>query len=113
MTKQAALYSLVWSRAELAAREAVSACGPETHALNCGFAWIELRPATHPFVRWHKANGIGNKHWQSGRQIRNPGGFSGQQVDHKEAGANAMATVIRDEVRDGGTLTVNVGSRLD
>lgn len=107
-------YDELWARAEQAAKAAIAAKGPENMmALNCGFAWIELRPATHPFVRWLKANGIGSKHWKSGWEIWNPGGFSGQQVDHKEAGALAMAKVIRDEVRDGGSLTVSVRSRLD
>lgn len=107
-------YETLYARADSAAKEAVAQAGPEDfRAFNCGFAWVELRPATHPFVRWLKKNKIGDRHWSSGWMLWNPGGFAGQQVDQKVAGAQAWAKVVLDEVREGGSLDVVVGSRLD
>ena len=104
-------YRLAHNNATEAAKRAVEACGPEnTMALNCGFGWVVIRPATHPFVRWLKANSVGHKHWKSGWEIWNPGEFGGQQIDHKYAGAKAYAEVIEKLVPG---INIFADSRLD
>jgi len=86
----------IYKEATEAAKTAVEACGPEdTRGLNCGFGWVEIRPARGPFVSFCKRNGIGGKHWHSGWLIDNPGNFRGQQVDHQYAGAKAFAEVLQ------------------
>jgi hypothetical protein len=92
-------------------------------ALNCGFAWATIS-GTEPLARFCRskrreahgdpyaanlaANAYGEKHWQKGWMWWNPGGFTGQQVQHKEAGARAF----RDALAKHG-IVATVGSRLD
>ena len=91
----------------------------------CGFAWVTVRPATGPFVAWCKkqkalaiANGTragtadityGSKAWNGGWQFWNPGGWGGQSIDVKEAGAVAFRNVLAMELG----LNAETGSRLD
>jgi hypothetical protein len=77
----------------------------------CGFAWVELRPATHPFVRWMKANGQGDKHWHSGWWYSIQTSHPTQGLHVKEAGARAFADTISAEALSG--LEVHSTSRVD
>ena len=62
----------------------------------CGFAWVNVRPATQPFARWLKKEGIvKSRSWQGGYDIWNPSNNSTQSMDAKEAGARAYARVLQ------------------
>lgn len=101
----------IHAEALAAAKKAIADFGPEdTQALNCGFAWVTLRPATHPFVRWCRQNGVGAKRWGTGWWISYPGNAPVQQVDIHYAGAKAYADVIARRVPD---IEVFAESRLD
>ncbi len=114
-------YAAILEEAHAAAREAVAAEGPENMmALNCGFAWVTIS-GNEPLARWCRAQikrlandtyatraYFGEKHWHKGWNWWNPGGFDGQQVTHKEAGARAF----RDALANYG-ISATVGSRLD
>jgi len=61
----------------------------------CGFGWVELTPARGPFVAYCKANKLGSKiGYKPGFQFWNPGCYNGQNIDIKEAGADAFAAVL-------------------
>jgi hypothetical protein len=55
----------------------------------CGFAWVHIKPATTPFVRWLKRNGIGRRSYYGGWDI--PIHSYNQSYEKKMAHANAMA----------------------
>lgn len=74
----------------------------------CGFAWVELSPATHPFVRWLKSRDIGHKGYPTGWSVRVH--EFGQSMQRKEAYARAYAAVIRDEIPE---LNAYAASRMD
>jgi hypothetical protein len=58
----------------------------------CGFAWINIKPATNPFVKFLKSMDIGHKSYY--------GGYDwwisefGQSMEKKEAFAQAAAKVL-------------------
>jgi hypothetical protein len=61
----------------------------------CGFAWVEIPDGRSPFVRWCKANNIGDKHWKKGWSIWNPVGSMTQSMYLKEVASDAFAAVLR------------------
>ena len=85
-----------------ATQAAVEACQAveERHggqfAWPCGFAWVNIRPATQLFARRLKKEGIvKSRSWQGGYDIWNPSNNSTQSMDAKEAGARAYARVLQ------------------
>jgi hypothetical protein len=114
-------FELAYEEALSAAKAAANAhdakLGAETaRGFDCGFAWVELRPATHPFVRWLKAIPHGREHgskgWNGGWHIWNPSQHPTQSIGTKEAGARAFRDVLVHHACIAG-LTVSVGSSLD
>lgn len=117
----------ILTQAHNAARLAVSMKGRENpNAMDCGFAWVVLRPGTHPLAR-HCRNALksfdqhantaakraanrryGDKHWAGGWQWWEPGDFNGQAIGHHLAGAHAF----RDVLLSWG-INAEVGSRYD
>jgi hypothetical protein len=59
----------------------------------CGFAWVNIKPAVGPFVKYLKANKIGHKSYHGGWDIWISD--YGQSMTRKEAHADAMAEYLR------------------
>lgn len=118
-------YRAVFDRATAAAKAAIEAevaRRPEGNDLDCGFAWVVVRPANSPFVNWCKrqikdaggerapgARQYGDKHYAGGWCFWEPGDYPGQSVRFHEAGAKAFRDVIAQELG----IYAEVGSRLD
>lgn len=49
----------------------------------CGFAWIIIKPARGPLVKYLKENGIGDKAYEGGWMIYNPSENPTQWMDAK------------------------------
>lgn len=60
----------------------------------CGFAWVQIRPATSAFARWLKAKGLGRTAYGGGLQIWISA--YNQSMQRKEAHAQAMAKVFSE-----------------
>lgn len=75
---------------------------------NCGFAWVIVRPARGPFIKYCKENKIGFKHVYPGWYIGARGPWDSQSIDRKEAYSNAFAVVLQEN-----DIKCSVGSRLD
>lgn len=60
----------------------------------CGFAWVTIKPGTHPFAKWLKQRGYAHKGYYGGVEmsIQN----YNQSVERKYAHAVAMASYLRD-----------------
>lgn len=104
---QARSHAEVHAGAVAAARAAVEACGQDDRGA-CGFAWVEVHPATTSFARWCVGNGHGRR-MSRGLSF---GGFAfdyrGQNVDVFEAGARAFADVLSQA-----GINATAHSRLD
>lgn len=74
----------------------------------CGFAWVTVYPGNHPFANWLKKNNYARKAYGGGVQIWISA--FGQSVERKEACANEMAKVLREELE---IKEIYAGSRLD
>lgn len=75
----------------------------------CGFAWVTIpEKASTKLGRALKDIGF-NKAYRGGLELWNPSGLPLQNVDVKEAGAEAYAKVMRDELG----IKCYTGSRLD
>ncbi len=74
----------------------------------CGFAWVIVKPARGPFIKYCKENKIGSKHVYPGWYIGARGPWDSQSIDRKEAYAYAFAAVLSEN-----GLNCYVGSRLD
>lgn len=61
----------------------------------CGFAIVKLKPANSAIAKYLKASGKGRTGYSSGLIVSNPGGSMTQNMDIKEAGADAFAEVLR------------------
>ena len=109
-------YQKIWDEALNAGQDALTKCTPtpmvveeHKHQLDdnspvvkqwfveggvCGFAWVNIRPATSSFARWLKSQGIV-------KRVSYYGGYDywvihgGQSMQRKEAFARAMAEVLR------------------
>lgn len=93
-------FAQIYKLATLAAKAAVDPRLSHTpkeqrNACDCGFGWVEFRPATHPFIRWCRQHNHGDKHWKSGWQFWSPGQHPGQSIDVHYAGAKAFADVLK------------------
>ena len=76
----------------------------------CGFAWVNVSPGNSPFANWLKKNKLARKAYGGGVDIW-ISDFN-QSVERKEACANAMASVLKEELGDG-KLSIYASSRLD
>ena len=78
----------------------------------CGFAWVTIRPARGPFVKYLKQKDIGRRDDYAGGYKLWTGEYCtdyyGQSMDKKEAMAAAFVKVLRDN-----GINANVGSRAD
>lgn len=72
----------------------------------CGFAWINLYPATSSLARFLKKHGKADKAYGGGMQIWVSG--YGQSMERKSAYAGAYAQVLSDA-----GFTAYAGSRMD
>ena len=66
MAQPATWSAEVWKKAKEAAQEAAikknASLGAEAfRGFDCGFAWITIKPARGPFVKYLKDNGIGSR----------------------------------------------------
>jgi hypothetical protein len=89
--------------------------------VNCGFAWVEVRPCRGPFITAMKklsAEANGKRHSLFGGRsdyhkcwmFWGPGDYNGQDMSAKHAGAQAFANVLVDKLNLSG---VTVSTRLD
>jgi len=76
----------------------------------CGFAWVNVSPGNSPFANWLKKNGLARKAYGGGVDIWISD--FGQSVERKEACANAMAKVLKEELGSN-SLSIYASSRLD
>lgn len=109
-THHAAIYAEAQEAAVKAAAAELAPYGgqePATH-LECGFAWVVIRPGTSPFARWMRAKGLADKHWAGGLNVWNPAGTHVQWMVPKLAGARAFAAVLRKH-----GIAASADSRLD
>jgi len=61
----------------------------------CGFASVKIKPANSAIARYIKSTGKGRTGYSGGLIVSNPGGSMTQNMDIKEAGADAFAEVLR------------------
>ena len=97
--------------AALAAATAQNATLPPEarRGFDCGFAWVIIKPARGPFVKYCKANRIGDKHCYGGWNIwYSHFSLPTQSVSVHEAAASAFAAVL---VANG--IDAYADSRLD
>lgn len=106
-------FEMLWSAADAAGRKAAAECTPrpmvvtqhgsETGGVRvvdiiddgmCGFAYVKIRPANGPFVKWLKTRNVGYKAYGGGWEVSIHD--YGQSWERKRAHARAMATVLRD-----------------
>lgn len=127
MTKQSqdTFFAATFAAATVAAEQAIAAeiaKRPEGNDMDCGFAWVVVRPANHAFVRWCKkqielvggerspeAHKFGDKHYAGGWCFWEPGRYPGQSIRFHEAGARAFRDVIATSLG----INAETGSRLD
>jgi hypothetical protein len=76
----------------------------------CGFAWVNVSPGNSPFANWLKKNSLARKAYGGGVDIWISD--FGQSVERKEACANAMARVLKEELGSN-SLSIYASSRLD
>jgi hypothetical protein len=83
--------------------------------LACGFAWVDIYEYDGKKIRANSklgkalaANGIEKSDWKKCFDLWNPSGLSVQNIDIKEAGAQAYAKVLRNY-----GFEAWCGSRLD
>jgi hypothetical protein len=73
----------------------------------CGFAWVNVSPGNSPFANWLKKNKLARKAYGGGVDIWISD--FGQSIDRKEACAQAMARVLKEELG----VNAYASSRLD
>ena len=79
----------------------------DPNAFDCGFAWVNVKPARGPFVNWCKkkvqeagghfqAMQYGDRDsYEGGWKFWKPGGFNGQSIRIHEAGSKAFSEVLK------------------
>lgn len=104
------IYSEAKAAGFLAATEYQATLPPEGHrGLDCGFAWVIVRPARGPFVTWCKNNQHGRKGYEPGWHFwYSEFSIGTQSVSVHEKAAEAFAAVLRKH-----GIEAHVGSRLD
>lgn len=66
----------------------------------CGFAWVKLKPANHPFVKWAIDTGRARKDSYEGGASISIRDYN-QSMQRKEAHARAMAAVLKSAAENG------------
>ena len=98
--------------AEIAGHTENAKLGPEnSRGFDCGFAWLEFRPATTPFARWLKAQGISSPLFvKSGAMVWYSAVWSAptQSISVHIAACQAACEVLKAH-----GIACSVGSRLD
>lgn len=61
----------------------------------CGFAWVNIKPATSKIARVLKERYGARASYRGGIDVWNPGRSSTQSMDIKEVGAMAFASVLQ------------------
>lgn len=80
----------------------------------CGFGWLQVYPGNSSFAHWAKKVLGASKGYPSGLHINLPFGRSSQSLARKEAGAYAMAKVLREGLEELDPKTKVYGkSRID
>ena len=109
MTDFAAIVAEANAAATVAAQAENAKLPPEAQrGLDCGFANLVIRPATTPFVRFLKSQGIGSKNWNGGWYIGCTGFAPTQSISVHEAAARAYRDVLGKY-----DIDATVQSRLD
>jgi hypothetical protein len=73
----------------------------------CGFAWVNVSPGNSPFANWLKKQKLARKAYGGGVDIWISD--FGQSVERKEACAQAMAKVLKEELG----VNAYAASRMD
>lgn len=84
------IYAKAKSAGDIAAMDAVD-------GYPCGFAYLNIKPARGPFVKWLAENNIGRKDsYRGGYTLSSYDccSFRGQNVDAKESGVIAFNNVL-------------------
>ena len=77
----------------------------------CGFAWVNIKPARGPFIKFLKEKNIGRKDSYYGGYTLSSydcSNFNGQNMDVKEDGCRAFRNVL---IQNG--VEANVYTRID
>lgn len=96
-----ALHTEATAAAQKAVDDLVAKYGEASNAFGCcGFAWVKIRPARGPFVKFLKANNLGDSSYNGGYEVRPEinypaGSTAWQSIDLREAGASAYAKVLK------------------
>jgi hypothetical protein len=89
---------------------------PDTYSdtwFPCGFAWIKIKPARGPVVKFLKDHGIGHlDDYAGGYVIYNPSGNATQSLYAKAEGAKAFMKSL-EEANILGKATIKVETRWD
>jgi hypothetical protein len=104
----------IWSEAVTAATNAAKACNPTpigvyqadlagnrlsaTEIVNegdCGFAWVRIKPARGPFIKYLKENNLGSLSLYGGWQVSMSMFTSSQSVERKVAAAKAFVETLK------------------
>lgn len=103
----AAIMEEAFARAAEASAEMLAKIGGDRYA--CGFAWCDIYGVklSTKLGKEMEKHGV-RKSYTGGLQVWNPGKWGGQNVDVKEAGAEAFAKVLSKY-----GFTAYSGSRLD
>ena len=75
----------------------------------CGFAWVNVRPATSALARYLKDVGLARKSYYGGIEVSMGRFFASQSLARNEAAADAFAKVLRQAGYD----RVYSNSRMD
>ena len=66
----------------------------------CGFAWLSIHPGNSSFAHWAKKNVGASAAYGGGLRTSLPFGRSSQSLTRKEAGASAMAEILREGLKE-------------
>jgi hypothetical protein len=98
----------VYDEALARANAAAKAIEAKTHWFPCGFAWVNIRPATSSFARWLKKNKIGSRdNYYGGWTIWCHYGNT-QSMTIKEVWAHEFAKALTEH-----GITAHSHSRID
>lgn len=91
-----AIYETAVFAGKQAAAKVNAELGPERdRGLDCGFAWVVVKPARGPLVSWAKKNGRGRRHYSGGWCFwYSEFSTATQSVSVHEAAAQAFCEVL-------------------
>jgi hypothetical protein len=105
----AKIFAAAEAAAYVAAAVANAKLPPEDQrGLDCGFAWVSVRPARGKFVNWCRKNNVGSKAYSGGWQFWCSKYTNSQSIGVKEAAAKAFRDVLVAN-----DINADVGSRYD